>query len=107
MERKMYANGCRGKTPSWVVILRAALIASLWFAFIVQADAAAPATLKSPGGELGLKAFGAARSCPAYEVKFKDASIITESRLGLDIKHAPLYAQLEVTRQTVPQRDST
>ena len=60
--------------------------------------------VKSPDGKLKLtfevKNFGSALACPVYRVDYQGTPIITDSRLGLNIKDAPLLDNLSILGST-------
>ena len=85
------------------------LLASL---LAVGTVGAAPAVeVQSPSGDLvltvGTGDFGDERGCPFYRLGCKGRTVLTDSRLGLDLEPDALAANLEITSVARSRQDAT
>jgi alpha-glucosidase len=103
-------NNCHLKTsPSYSYIFNVFLcLACFSFVSIAQAEH----VLTSPNGkvivEFDLKNFPDKTCCPSYKVTYNNKLVITDSRLGLEIKDAnPLSTGFEIVEISRTSHDST
>ena len=103
-------NNCHSKTsPSYSYIFNVFLCLAC---FSIVSVAQAGHVLKSPNGnvivELDLKNFPDKTGCPIYKVTYNNELVITDSRLGLEIKDTnPLGAGFEIVEVSRTSHDST
>ncbi|NLH18235.1 MAG: glycoside hydrolase family 97 protein [Phycisphaerae bacterium] len=73
--------------------------------------AASAVEIKSPSGGLVLtvdmKDFGDERNCPFFRLIYKGRTVLTDSRLGLDLEPDALATNLEITAALRSQQDTT
>jgi alpha-glucosidase len=67
--------------------------------------------LKSPNGNVAvtfdIKDFGPAKACPVYRVAYQGQAVLTDSRLGLELKEGALNSGLRVVGQSTSPHDAT
>jgi alpha-glucosidase len=67
--------------------------------------------VKSPDGKtvlsFGIKDFAGTKLCPVYTVTYKGRTVITESRLGLELGKVPLGEGMEIVKEAAGSSDST
>jgi alpha-glucosidase len=95
------------KTPSTCLVILAASLAVL----MGQATALCTVEVKSPDGHvlltLNVDTFEGASGSPTFSVSYKGRSLIAPSRMGFELRNAPLKQRLRIVSQTGSRADTT